>query len=126
MSLTATLEGAKDLQAAMSEEETMTAEMTLGGEGGGGGASVLLTSVTLLASAWLGDNSPYYQVVAVEGATKRSLVDLQPSVEQLQIFHEKDLAFTTENDNGVITVYAIGDKPTGDYVIQATVMEVVA
>ena len=123
MSISATLSGAKNLQATMAEQEPMTAGLSVGG--GGGGSSVQLTSVTLLASAWAGENSPYSQVVAVDGVTKRSLVDLQPSVEQLEIFHEKDLAFTTENDGGVITVYAIGDKPANDYVIQATVMEVV-
>lgn len=89
-----------------------------------GGSSVRLTEVTLLASGWVGDVSPYSQVVNIDGTTANSLVDLQPSVEQLEIFHEKDLAFTTENDGGVITVYAIGDKPTNDYTIQATVMEV--
>lgn len=124
MSISATLSGAKNLQATMAEQEPMAAGLSVGG--GGGGASVMLTSVTLLASAWTGTANRYSQVVTVEGASKRSLVDLQPSVEQLEIFHEKDLAFTTENDDGVITVYAIGDKPTNDYVLQATVMEVVA
>lgn len=83
-----------------------------------------LTEVTLRASAWVGSASPYSQVVTIEGTTPYSLVDLQPSVSQLEIFHEKDLAFTTENDDGVVTVYAIGDKPTLDYTIQATIMEV--
>jgi hypothetical protein len=54
------------------------------------------------------------------------MVTLQPSVAQLEIFHDKDIAFTTTNDGGVVTVYAIGDKPTNDYVIQATIMEVIA
>lgn len=83
-----------------------------------------LAEVTLIASEWRGEFSPYSQVVNIDGITQNSLVDLQPSVSQLEIFHEKDLAFTTENDNGVVTVYAIGDKPTLDYTIQATIMEV--
>jgi hypothetical protein len=49
---------------------------------------------------------------------------LTPSAEQLAIFHEKDLAFVTENVDGVVTIYAIGDKPLNDYVIQATLTEV--
>ena len=93
---------------------------------GSGGASVKLTEVTLLASEWKGGESPYFQVVDVEGVSVNSLVNLQPSVEQLEIFHDKDIAFTTENNGGTVTVFAIGDKPSNDYIIQATIMEVVA
>ena len=87
-------------------------------------APIPVTSVALLANQWVGTSSPYSQVVALSGVTTRSKVDLQPSAEQLEIFHEKDLAFTTENNNGVVTVYAIGDKPKNDYTIQVTVSEV--
>lgn len=90
-----------------------------------GQKSARLTEVKLLANAWAGYASPYSQVVNIEGTTPYSLVDLQPSVEQLEIFHEKDIAFTTENNDGVVTVYVIGDKPTNDYTIQATIMEVI-
>ena len=30
----------------------------------------------------------------------------------------------TENEDGVVTVYAIGDKPTQDYTMQAQITEV--
>ena len=49
---------------------------------------------------------------------------MTPSVEQLVIFYEKDLTFVTENEGGVVTVYAIGQKPTNDYTIQVTITEV--
>jgi hypothetical protein len=81
-------------------------------------------NATILANAWVGDNSPYSQVVEIEGVTENSQVDLTPSVEQLAIFHEKDLAFVTENEDGVVTVYAIGQKPENDYTIQVTITEV--
>lgn len=81
-------------------------------------------NVVLLASAWEGSESPYSQVVEIADVTSFSQVDLTPSVEQLAIFHQKDLAFVTENDGGVVTVYAIGQKPLNDYVIQATITEV--
>ena len=100
--------------------------VSLAGPFGNGGISVKLTEVTLRASEWKGATSPYSQVVAVEGVSVNSMVNLQPSVEQLEIFHDKDIAFSTENDGGVVTVYAIGDKPANDYTIQATIMEVVA
>ena len=93
---------------------------------GGSGSAVKLVDITLLASAWKGAESPFSQVVTVEDVSVNSMVNLHPSVEQLEIFHDKDLAFSTENDDGVVTVYAIGDKPTRDYTIQASIMEVVA
>lgn len=80
--------------------------------------------VTLKAGEWAGDASPYSQVVEVAGATENSQVDLTPSVEQLAVFYEKDLTLVTENDDGVVTVYAIGQKPTNDYTIQVTITEV--
>lgn len=104
--------------------ETVDVEIESGGGVSLSGSSVKLTEVILPASAWAGSNGLYSQVVEIEGVTRNSLVDLQPSVEQLRIFHEKDLAFTTENDAGVITIFAIGDKPANDYIIQATIMEV--
>ena len=86
--------------------------------------NVRVVTIYLPASAWIGESSPYSQIVTVEGVAPNSKVDLQPSVEQLEIFRQKDLAFVTENDNGTVTVYAIGDKPKNDYYIQATVMGV--
>lgn len=85
-----------------------------------------VAEVTILAANWVGAASPYSQVVAIDGITEYSQVDLNPSVEQLAIFHEKDLAFVTENEDGVVTVYAIGDKPTADYTVQVSIMEVKA
>lgn len=81
-------------------------------------------SITIFADKWIGESSPYSQVVDVADVTEYSQVDLTPSVQQLAIFHQKDLAFVTENEGGVVTVYAIGDKPTADYTIQVTMTEV--
>ena len=83
-----------------------------------------IANVNLLASAWQGTTSPYSQVVTIEGVTPNSQVDLTPSVQQLVTFYQKDLAFVTENDDGVVTVYAIGDKPANDYTMQVTIKEV--
>lgn len=86
------------------------------------------TSVTLYADKWIQDTDKrWYQVVTVNNATitPTSKVDLQPNSEQLCIFHEKDLAFVAENEDGVVSVYCIGQKPANDYVIQATITEVV-
>lgn len=93
---------------------------------GSGGTAVKLTYINLLASNWKGGESPYSQVVTVEGVSVNSMVKLQESVEQSEIFRKKRIAFTTENDGGVVTAFAIGSKPTDDYIIQATIEEVIA
>lgn len=82
--------------------------------------------VTLLGTAWEGEGNLYHQVVNIEGVTENSQVDLTPDVQQLAIFYEKDLTFVTENEGGIVTVYAIGQKPENDYTIQVTITEVVA
>lgn len=94
-------------------------------DGIGGGTAAEIGEVTLLASGWNTDGILHSQVVNIEGVTARSQVDLTPSVEQLVIFYEKDLTFVTENDDGVVTVFAIGQKPTNDYTIQVTITEVI-
>ena len=85
-----------------------------------------VSSVVLRASAWEGSDGAYSQVVEVDGVTPYTKVDLQPSLEQIEIFHEKDIAFTTENNNGIVRVHVVGDKPQNDYTIQVTLKEVVA
>lgn len=86
--------------------------------------AIRVAEVTLLASAWEGAGSPYSQVVDIEGVTPYSQIDLTPNVEQLVVFYDKDLTFVTENEDGVVTVYSIGQKPENDYTIQVTITEV--
>ena len=93
---------------------------------GGAGSQAKIVSVDLPASAWVGSDNLYSQVVAIDGITQNSQVNLTPSKEQLVIFYEKDITFVTENDGGVVTVYVIGQKPANDYTIQANVLEVTA
>ena len=89
-----------------------------------GGSKLTIGSVDLIADKWVGEASPYSQVVTIDGVTPYSQIDLTPSVEQLVVFHEKDLTFVTENEDGVVTVYAIGQKPENDYTMQVTIKEV--
>lgn len=83
-----------------------------------------IANIDLLAANWVGNTSPYSQIVEIDGVTENSQVDLTPSIEQLVIFYEKDLGFVTENEDGVVTVYAIGQKPENDYAMQVTITEV--
>jgi hypothetical protein len=86
--------------------------------------TIRISEVNLLAENWVGESSPYSQVVQIDGVTENTQVDLTPSIEQLVVFYEKDLGFVTENEDGIVTVYAIGQKPTNDYTIQVTITEV--
>lgn len=82
-------------------------------------------TINLPFAAWdeIGNNQ-YSQVVSIEDVTEFSKIDLQPTLEQLAVFYEKDITFVAENDNGIITVYCIGQMPTNDYTMQATITEV--
>lgn len=81
-------------------------------------------TVALKASAWRGDASPYYQVVALANVTPLTKVDLQPTTRQLDTLHAQSLGFYTENDGGVVTAYAVGNKPLEEFTFQVTLTEV--
>lgn len=89
-----------------------------------GAVAPKISEVTLLASAWVGENNLYQQVVDIEGVTEKSQVDLTPNIEQLLVFYEKDICFVSRNNGGVVTIYVIGQKPANDYTIQVTITEV--
>lgn len=115
-----------DAGAWMDLEYAMDAKKYIDQFGIDGITSARISQITIHASKWTGSNSLYSQVVNINGITPYSKVDLLPSVEQLAIFHDKDVAFVTENEDGVVTVYAIGDKPTQDYTMQVSITEVSA
>lgn len=91
-------------------------------------------SVTVYANKWQpvkdenGVDVPnrYYQEVDVRNATitPNSKVDLQITPEDLVVFHEKDVSFTTVNEDGNVRVCIIGKQPTNNYTLRATVTEV--
>ena len=84
----------------------------------------LRETIMLSASDWTGTTSPYSQIVSVSGVMSNSKIDLQPTAAQLAELQAMGVALMTENDNGVITVYALNNKPTSDYTIQATITEI--
>ena len=69
----------------------------------------------------------FYQYVTVQNAviTPNSKVDLQIEPSDLLVFHQKDLTFTTINNNGTVRVCIVGQKPTHTYTFKVTVTEVV-
>lgn len=86
--------------------------------------SATISTVTLLATAWKGAASPYYQTLTSSIFTVNSMVDLQPTPEQLTAWQDDGLAFTTSNDNGTVKVYVSGGLPTTDITVQIKVQEV--
>lgn len=121
--LQATMAAEVTLQGTIAPQETLKGTIHIP-QAAQSGDKPKISEVELLASAWVGEDNLYHQIVDIEGVTENSQVDLTPSVEQLLIFYEKDLAFVAENEDGIITVYAIGQKPTNDYTMQVTITEV--
>lgn len=81
-------------------------------------------SVTF-STDWTGDVSPYSQIVTVSGTTANSKVDLQPEAIVIQqMVDDGTIALYIINDNGVLTAYAVGEKPTVEMTIQVTITEV--
>lgn len=98
---------------------------SLKGGGSSGGVAARISEINLLSRNWVSQGTNLHsQVVSISGITENSQVDITPSVEQLVVFYEKDLALVTENEGGVVTVYAIGQKPENDYTLQVTITEV--
>lgn len=92
--------------------------------GGGGAEASKLVKIYAPVSRWKGATSPYSQIVDVDSISINSKVDLQLSAEQLEQLNDQIIAFTAENNGGVVTLYAIGDKPAVDCELQATLTEV--
>lgn len=83
-----------------------------------------LATITMSAANWTGDKNPWSQVVAINGVTANSKIDLQPTAVQIVELQDADIMLMVENNNGTATAYALGDKPTKDYTMQALITEV--
>lgn len=82
-----------------------------------------VTTITL-TSNWVGDASLYYQDIALSCVTETSIVDLQPTPEQLNSWQDDGIAFTTLSGNGTVRVYVAGGKPSSAISVQVRVQEV--
>ncbi|MCI7639163.1 MAG: hypothetical protein MSS60_04975 [Clostridiales bacterium] len=98
--------------------------VSLSGPFSGVGNFVNLVQITLPFVNWKGARSPYSMTVAVDGLSRRSRIDLFPSVSNLERLRIMGTGLCTENDDGTVTVYAIGNKPDEDITIQASITEV--
>lgn len=82
-------------------------------------------TVTIPSANWTGDVNPWSQVVTVNGVTSNSKVDPQPTALQIVALQDAEITLMLQNDAGVITAWAIGNKPTEDYAMDVLITEVV-
>ena len=92
--------------------------------GSSGSGALKLVSISAPAANWKGGESPFSQVIAVDGVTVSSKVDVQLSMEQAMQFSDRIFAFQAINNSGVITLYVYGSMPDVDLTIQATISDV--
>lgn len=94
---------------------------------GAGSSTATKDSITLAAANWItsDDESHYTQAVELDGITSNTKVDLDPTPEQLVSLINDGVSMCAINENGSITIYAIGDKPTSDMTISVIKSEVV-
>ena len=90
----------------------------------GGAVAPKLTSITMSAANWSGSSNPWSQVVSCNGVNVNSKLDLQPTPSQIVELQDAEISLMATNTNGVVTVYAIGNKPTSDYTMDVLITEV--
>ena len=83
-----------------------------------------VTTITLGATQWTGSASPYSQAVTINTVTSATKIDLQPTVAQIVELQNKDIALMAQNNNGDVTIYSFGGKPSTDMAMQVQLMEV--
>lgn len=72
------------------------------------------TYIDLLANSWVGNSTPYSQVVSVSGINVNDKIDLLPTTAQILTLQNEDISLVAENNNGVLTIYSMGGKPSVD------------
>ena len=89
--------------------------------------AITTKATVTLSTDWVGDASPYTQTVTISNITSNSKVDLQPDATAItKMADDGTVALYIANDNGTLTAYAVGEKPTVELTIQATITEVSA
>lgn len=83
-----------------------------------------VATITLAAASWTGSSEPYSQQVEIATVTTASKIDLQPTAQQIVNLQNAEVSLMVENNGGVVTCYAIGNKPTVDYTMQVLIQEV--
>lgn len=96
----------------------------LDGPYGGGGSIGKISELVLPAESWKGVESPFSMTITSDCVSMRSKVDLWPTAALMEELTVIGTGLCAVNDNGIVTVYAFGNKPQSDITIQATFTEV--
>ena len=82
-----------------------------------------------IGTDWIGDESPYHQMVTVTGytVTANTKVDIMADPSVIQVMLESECSeILIINDSGRLTVYAMGGQPTVPLVVQVCLYETLA
>lgn len=87
--------------------------------------SIIKGSVTLTVAGWVADGDDWKQPVTIAGGAAGKQVDLEADKTAIkQMLDDGTNAIYIANNNGTFTAYAVGEKPTADLIVQATVYDV--
>ena len=100
----------------------LTAQLT--GPFSGGGDSGRMCVIFLPADGWKGAEWEFQMQITVENISNRSRIDLYPSGENLTALRKMGCGLVIKNEDGTVTAYAIGSRPTQDITVQAAIVEV--
>ena len=81
-------------------------------------------NVTLEAALWSDGVSPFTQTMDIEGVGENTCINLCPDANVIQASITGKYVLSVVNNNGVVTFYAINNKPTTNIVMQVQIVEV--
>ena len=91
------------------------------------GVQERIYTLTFAAANWTGSSSPYSQVITIPSypVTSATKVDLTADESTLELMRQQAVGgIYVVNDNGTLTAYADGYKPTSALTVQAAVYEI--
>lgn len=82
-----------------------------------------IKNIALYASSWENSKAPYSQQIKID-VTPNSKIEMQPSTDVITALTNTNSRLLIKNDNGIITAYALNNKPSVDLNLQLTITEV--
>lgn len=82
------------------------------------------TVVELTAALWSNEASPYTMTLDVPYVTSESCVNICPSYDNIAAGISEGYTLAVVNNNGIVTFYAIGNKPVSNISLQVQISEV--
>ena len=76
-------------------------------------------NIELPSVNWSGDEAPYSQRFVIPNVTANSKIDMQLTPKQLMWAVNTQTYFTIGNEDGVVVIYAIGNKPIEDFIVDS-------